>query len=96
MWSQTPQFDLSLDSVDDIGIDMNVHHGVIKSLTFKDARISKEHQEVLQEALVDHKLQDIRNWTEHLQSCATHWDEDLATFARRLDTVMPIPQLSKR
>jgi lipoate-protein ligase A len=31
MWSQTPRFNLMLDPKDDIGLQMEVHHGVIKS-----------------------------------------------------------------
>ena len=62
MWSQTPQFDLLLDSSDDIGIDMNVRHGIIKSLDFKDSGMSIEAQEELRGVLVEQKLQDIRGW----------------------------------
>jgi hypothetical protein len=47
MWSQTPQFDLLLDKPDDIGIDMNVHHGIIKSLELKRSRLTKKTQDSL-------------------------------------------------
>lgn len=95
MWSQTPQFDLQLDSKDDIGIDMNVHHGIIKSLSFKDSRFSMEAQEDLRNALVDQKMQDIRSWASFLQDRLKIWDHTTAAVAERLDVLIPIPELSK-
>ena len=95
MWSQTPQFDLSLDPSDDVGIGMNVHHGIIKSLEFKDSRIAVETQDDLRQVLLQQKLQDIGEWEPFLQDRLKTWDEPLAQLAKRLDTVLPIPELPK-
>ncbi|KAH7357608.1 hypothetical protein BKA66DRAFT_574247 [Pyrenochaeta sp. MPI-SDFR-AT-0127] len=95
MWSQTPQFDLLLDPKDNIGIEMNVHHGVVKSLGFKDSRFSVDIQEDLRNVLVDQKLQDIHDWTSFLQERLRAWDQHTATVAERLNTLVPIPELSK-
>ncbi|CAO2658530.1 Nn.00g062530.m01.CDS01 [Neocucurbitaria sp. VM-36] len=94
MWSQTPQFDLLLDPHDDIGIEMNVHHGIIKSVDFKSSYMSTEAQQDLRNALVDQKLQDIHNWTQFLENRLQTWDERSASVARRLNELMPIPTLS--
>ena len=94
MWSQTPQFDLLLDPNHDIGIDMNVHHGTIKSLDFKASHLSTGTQQDLRNALVGQKLQDIRDWTQFLEDRLPTWDERSTAVARRLDELMPIPALS--
>jgi lipoate-protein ligase A len=93
MWSQTPQFDLLLDSSDDIGITMNVHHGIIKSLELKHSRLSPRAQEELRKILVEQKLQDVRNWTVYLQHRLGDLDHRTATIAQRLNELMPLPQL---
>lgn len=93
MWSQTPQFDLSLGSSGDIGIDMNVHHGIIKSLEFTNDRISKDVQEDLHNVLADQKLQDIGAWASFLQGRLKSWDSQVAALATRLDEIIPIPKL---
>ncbi|KAF1849682.1 lipoate-protein ligase A [Cucurbitaria berberidis CBS 394.84] len=91
MWSQTPQFHLSLDPSVDIGVDMDVHHGIIKSVDFKGSLLSTEAQQDLRIMLLDQKLQDIHNWTRFLQTRLKKWDERSAAVARRLDELMPIP-----
>lgn len=95
MWSQTPQFDVSLDSSDDIGIDMNVHHGIIKSLDFKDSRMSTAVQHDLRSILVQEKLQDIADWESFLQDRLQSWDDQTVQFAQRLEAIMPIPELTR-
>ncbi|KAL6707897.1 hypothetical protein ACN47E_003571 [Coniothyrium glycines] len=94
-WLQTPQFDLSLDTLDGTGVDMNVHHGIIKSLAFKDARISEEHQELIRKEVVSQKLHDIRNWALFLQGRLGFWNESIAKLSSRLDELMPIPDLKR-
>jgi lipoate-protein ligase A len=94
MWSQTPQFDVLLDASDDIGIDMNVHHGIIKSLDFKDSRVSSKMQDKMKTALVGQKLQDVHQWTTFLQDRVGHLDDQTATIAERLDELLPVPKLA--
>jgi lipoate-protein ligase A len=93
MWSQTPQFDVLLNTPDDVGITMNVHHGIIKSMELKYSRLSPKAQEELRAALVEQKLHDISNWTTFLQHRIKHQDDRTATIAKRLDELMPIPKL---
>lgn len=92
MWSQTPQFDLLLDKPDDIGIDMNVHHGIIKSLELKRARLSPKSQEGLRAALLEQKLQDIDGWATFLQTRMGSLDDRTLTIAKRLEDLLPIPR----
>lgn len=93
MWSQTPQFDLVLDASSDVGICMNVHHGVIQSLDFMDDRIAKETQEELRHVLVEEKLQKIGRWAPYLQLRLRRWDESVARIAERLEAILPVPKL---
>jgi lipoate-protein ligase A len=95
MWSQTPQFDLLLDASDDIGIDMNVHHGIIKSLDFKDSRISSKVQDEMRIALIEQKLQNIRHWATFLQDRMGSLDDPTAMIVKRLDELLPMPKLVK-
>jgi lipoate-protein ligase A len=94
MWSQTPQFDLLLNASDDIGIDMNVHHGIIKSLDFKDSPMSSGSQDEMKSALVGQKLQDIHQWTTFLQGRVGSLDGQTSTIAKRLDQLLPVPKLA--
>lgn len=73
---------------------MNVHHGIIKSVDFKNSYLSSDAQQDLRTALVDQKLQDIRNWTHFLEDRLQTWDKRSAAVARRLNELMPIPALS--
>lgn len=93
MWSQTPQFDLLLDTPDDIGISMNVHHGIIKSLDLKRSRLSPKAQEALRRALVERKLQDIHDWTGFLEQQFGNMDDRTSIIAKRLNELMPLPRL---
>jgi lipoate-protein ligase A len=92
MWSQTPQFDLLLDASDDVGITMNVHHGIIKSLELKHSRLSPKTQEEMRAALTEQKLQDIPDWTAFLQDRLRHQDDRTVKIAKRLDELIPIPK----
>ncbi|KAH4955365.1 lipoate-protein ligase A [Parastagonospora nodorum] len=94
MWSQTPQFDLLLDTPDDIGISMNVHHGIIKSLELKHSRLSPRTQDQLRKALVERKLQDIREWSTFLQTQLGKLEDRTSGIASRLDELMPVPRLA--
>ncbi len=89
MWSQTPQFDLFLKSKDDVGIEMNVHHGIIKSLDFDDARFPIVVQEKLRAILLGQKLHEIRGWTSFLQHHLQTWDSRDKALAARLDEIFP-------
>ncbi|KAH8696809.1 hypothetical protein GQ44DRAFT_633997 [Phaeosphaeriaceae sp. PMI808] len=96
MWSQTPQFDLMLDASNGIGIDMNVHHGIIKSLDFKGTLLSPKSQQNLQAALLGRKLQDIGSWSQYLQRRLGSGSLEYYTlaFANRMDELLPIPKLA--
>lgn len=93
MWSQTPQFDLLLDSDSDVGISMNVHHGIIKSLEFNNDSIPRKTLEELRDVLLGQKLQDIGRWEPFLQRRLRRWDKPVAKMAKRLDEVLPVPKL---
>ncbi|KAF1921997.1 hypothetical protein BDU57DRAFT_564285 [Ampelomyces quisqualis] len=93
MWSQTPRFDLLLDKPNDIGIEMNVHHGIIKSLVLKRARLSPKSQEGLRAALLEQKLQDIDRWSTHLQTRIGSLDDRTLAIAKRLEELLPMPKL---
>jgi lipoate-protein ligase A len=93
MWSQTPQFDLLLHASDDIGIKMNVHHGMIKSLEFEDSRLISDMRTSIRHALVGQKLQDIRSWSRYLQSRLVSPSGTSKNIANRLDELLPIPEL---
>jgi lipoate-protein ligase A len=95
MWSQTPQFDLLLDTSDDIGISMNVHHGIIKSLDFEGSQLSPKIQDEMRTALVEQKLQDIRHWATFLQDRVGSLDDRTSIVANRLDELLPIPKLAE-
>jgi len=95
MWSQTPQFDLELGALDDIGLSMNVQHGIIKSLELKDSRLSARTQEDMRDALLELKLQHVRNWSDFLQDRLGDLDEPTTRVAKRLDQLLPIPKLMR-
>lgn len=94
MWSQTPQFDLLLDTPDDIGISMNVHHGIIKSLELKHSRLSPRTQDELRKALLERKLQDIREWSTFLHTQLGKLDDRMSSIASRLDELVSVPRLA--
>ncbi|KAF1839168.1 hypothetical protein BDW02DRAFT_487256 [Decorospora gaudefroyi] len=96
IWSQTPAFSLTLDSKDDIGIQMKVHHGAIKSLDFENLDLRDETRTALRTALVGLKLHEIRNWASFLQCRMPSWDKSLVPVAQRLDQLLPVPELPKR
>lgn len=93
MWSQTPQFDLLLDTPGDIGISLNVHHGIIKSLELKHSRLSPRVQESLRSAVIGQKLQGVREWSTYLQSRIGKLDDRTSIIARRLEELIPVPKL---
>ncbi|RAQ99378.1 lipoate-protein ligase a [Stemphylium lycopersici] len=95
MWSQTPAFSLVLDFKDDVGIEIKVHHGVIKSLDFENSALSDKSRSTLRTMLVGLKIQEVRNWTDFLQKRLRSWDEELATVAKRLDELLPVPEPPK-
>ncbi|EUC46926.1 hypothetical protein COCMIDRAFT_91485 [Bipolaris oryzae ATCC 44560] len=96
MWSQTPAFTLTLDPKDEIGIQIKVHHGVIKSLDFSNSSLSHETQSVLDTALIGLELHKIRDWKAFLQEHIHSWDTELTTTAGRLDQLLPVPRMFKQ
>jgi lipoate-protein ligase A len=95
MWSQTPAFSLILDAKDDIGVEIKVHHGVIKSMDFGDSGFSDKTRSALRTAIVGLEMHEIRDWTAFLQKRIRSWDNELVTIASRLDQLLPIPPMSK-
>ncbi|KAL1797166.1 hypothetical protein ACET3X_003772 [Alternaria dauci] len=96
MWSQTPRFNLTLDPKDDIGIQMEVHHGVIKSLEFEGSHLPDDARTALQTALVGMKLQHVWDSNTFRQISDRSRNDQLATAARRLQVLLPVPRLSNR
>jgi lipoate-protein ligase A len=96
MWSQTPAFSLLLDPTHDVGLQMKVHHGIIKSLDLEDSSLSDKAREALRTALVDTKMQDVWNSKTFLQISEQNPDGPLAIAARRLKELLPVPELFKR
>ena len=95
MWSQTPQFDLLLDVSEDVGISMDVHHGIIKSVELKHSRLPPKEQEELRNILLEQKLQDIRVWSDFMGDRLGGLSERTSTIAKRLDQLLPIPKLDR-
>ena len=95
MWSQTPQFNLVLEGPAGTEIEMNVHHGIIKTLETKDGSPPGDLLEELQAALVGQKLQDVGDWSQFLQSRIEPWHSYYEVFADRLETLLPVPQFAK-
>ncbi|KAI8934161.1 hypothetical protein NX059_008914 [Plenodomus lindquistii] len=91
-WSQTPQFDLQLDSKSDVGISMKVHGGIITRLEFENDSIPWRTQEDIRELLVGQKLQDIRRWEPFLRHGLRRWDEPVEKMAKRLEEILPLPK----
>jgi lipoate-protein ligase A len=95
MWAQTPQFSVQLSFPDDLDINMDVHHGVIKSFEIDAGHESETHEE-LRSVLVGQKLQDIHSWTALLQPRIKNWSARCSSIADRLDEMMPIPPFPAR
>jgi lipoate-protein ligase A len=94
MWSQTPQFDLLLDTPEDIGISMNVHHGIVKSMHLKHSRLSPRTQDELRRALVEQKVHHVRDWSTFLQNRLGNLDAPTLIIAKRLNELIPVPKLA--
>ncbi|USP76730.1 uncharacterized protein yc1106_04004 [Curvularia clavata] len=94
-WSQTPTFSIILDPKDDIGIEIKVQHGAIKSLEFENAKLSDEARSALRTLLVGLELQDVRDWTGFLQNRIRPWDDQVAAIAERLGQLLPVPEICK-
>ncbi|CAN9206854.1 unnamed protein product [Alternaria alternata] len=96
MWSQTPRFNLMLDPKDDIGLQMEVHHGVIKRLKFEGSDLPDNARTALRTALVGMKLQHVWNSNMFRQISDQTQNDQLAIAARRLKALLPVPSLLKR
>lgn len=73
---------------------MNVQHGIIKSLDFKGAQLSTQMQEAMLAALLEQKLQDVRNWSSFLQNSLGRLDGPALSMAQRLDELLPVPRIT--
>jgi lipoate-protein ligase A len=96
MWSQTPAFSLVLDPKDDIGLQMKVHHGLIKSLDFEDSNLPDNARTALRTALVGMKLQHVWKSKTFLHMCDQPQGDQLGNAARRLKELLPVPELFQR
>ncbi|KAF1955641.1 hypothetical protein CC80DRAFT_516996 [Byssothecium circinans] len=85
LWQQTPQFTVSLEPA---SIEVVVRHGAIHELQGDDSRLP-----MLQEALVGHKLHEIRDWSEFLKQTIYPWRQDDEELSQQLQTHLPVPQL---
>lgn len=94
MWAQTPQFDVKLDFLGEPEINMNVHHGVIKSFDVEAGSFDETHED-LRSALVGTKLQDVTDWTMLLQASVEPFNERCASVATRLEDLLPIPEFPR-
>ena len=95
MWSQTPQFTLILENLLGSTIEINVHHGIIKTLEAKAGQNSGDVFEELRAALVGQRLQDIGDWGQFLQSRIEPWHNAYEVIADRLETLLPVPQFDR-
>ncbi|OAG07535.1 uncharacterized protein CC84DRAFT_1087925 [Paraphaeosphaeria sporulosa] len=95
MWSQTPQFNIAFEGPARSEIDINVHHGIIKTLETKGGSFPDDMLHELQTALVGQKLQDIGDWSQCLQSRIEPWHSDYGIIADRLETLLPVPQFER-
>ncbi|CAN9277867.1 unnamed protein product [Alternaria alternata] len=81
---------------DDIGLQMEVHHGVIKSLEFEGLDLPDNARTALRTALVGMKLQHVWNSNMFRQISDQTQNDQLAIAARRLKALLPVPSLLKR
>ncbi|KAJ4294566.1 hypothetical protein N0V90_008257 [Kalmusia sp. IMI 367209] len=95
MWSQTPQFNLVVQTSTGSEIEINVHRGIIQTIEAKEAHVLGPVLEELQVALVGQNLQDIGDWSQFLQSRIEPWHNDYAILADRLENFLPLPQSQK-
>lgn len=92
MWSQTPQFNLVVETATGADIEIDVKRGVIQAVEAKDAETQNSMLVELQAALVGQNLQDIGDWTDFLQSRIVPFDEHYEAIAHRLETLLSAPQ----
>jgi len=91
MWSQTPQFTLTLQPFVGAEIELTLHHGVFKTVDAKGDALPNDILEKLRAALIDHKLSDIRDWDSFLCNCIGPWHDSFKLIASRLDNLLPVP-----
>lgn len=86
MWSQTPQFTLSLQPY--LDLDISVRHGAIEKLDGTAKMMSE-----WQSALLGQKLQDVRGWKSFLQNRIHPWTNECDVLATHLEVHLPVPEL---
>ncbi|PVI06855.1 hypothetical protein DM02DRAFT_513606 [Periconia macrospinosa] len=86
MWSQTPQFTLSLQPY--LDLEISIRHGIIQKLE-GTAKMVEEWRS----ALLGHKLQDVRSWSAFLQNRLDPWTNECAVLANYLEVHLPVPEL---
>ncbi|CAI6338736.1 unnamed protein product [Periconia digitata] len=87
MWSQTPQFTLSLQPY--LDLEISVRHGAIEKLD-GDSSMMEEWRSIL----VGQKLQHVRDWNAFLRSRMRTWTNECAVLANHLAVNLPVPELS--
>ncbi|KAF2266733.1 hypothetical protein CC78DRAFT_458637 [Lojkania enalia] len=95
IYSQTPQFTFNYHPSDKLGIDMTIHHGVIKTCDLKHNNSAGNTIEDMREALLEQKLQNIQCWYQFLRSRVKSWDSMSATIAESLEGYLPLPELPR-
>ncbi|KAF2690707.1 hypothetical protein K458DRAFT_438530 [Lentithecium fluviatile CBS 122367] len=95
MWSQTPQFTLTLQPYAGVDMDINVHHGIIKAINAKGSRYGTDVLDKIRPALVGQRLQDVGDWHTFLRSRIHPWDDGFDILGHHLENLIPIPKLTK-
>jgi lipoate-protein ligase A len=76
-------------------INMTVHHGIIKECSIEGSHDSSEERQSIQSALLDHKVQDIRNWNSQLTKSNHNGGPITAAIAKWLSEIMPVVDVSE-
>jgi lipoate---protein ligase len=93
MWSQTPQFTLSLqDHSNQVDLEMNIRHGIIEYLEANDVQ-DFEMLEQLRASLIGQKLQDVGNWHDFLRHHSRLRPDTCTVLAGHLEGLLPTPHL---
>ncbi|KAF2846294.1 hypothetical protein T440DRAFT_406119 [Plenodomus tracheiphilus IPT5] len=97
IWSQTPKFDVTLDSSDDVGVSMHVHSGgFITKLKFTDSLLPQVTQQELRNLLVGQNFLEFGSWESFLKRRLRRWDEPVAKLSKRLDEILFVPKPRER
>jgi lipoate---protein ligase len=74
-------------------LNMNVHHGIIKSFEYASAGVANSTVEAVQSLLVGRKLQDLHSWHDLLNNKISDEHSGSEDIANCLDKLLPIPEV---